>query len=193
MGAILVSPTKIYLPQGRRNPYIYKREDGHFLGVIGWPGDGGVFALLIPGTEYRYAQTYGEKSSIHGHTSPGGSSVIEYNAEAPARDHLAKYPNARRLVVSGDRTYVVTGSTLQAIDRQSANVIWSVDCNCSHALIKAGNQLFAGGRNEVVAYRTADGRQAWSYSVTGRARGLAMARQRLFVSTDVGHIYTFGR
>ena len=192
MGAILLSPTKIYLPQGRRNPYVYKRYDGSYLGVIGWPGDGGVFALLTPDPDIRYVQTYGQKSSQHGHSSGVGYAVMEFNAEKPAKDSLAKYTDARHLVISGDVTYVVTGTTLQAVNRSTASTIWSVPCDCPYALIKADNVLFAGGQNKVVAYKATNGQQAWSQSVTGRARGLAVAQQRLLVSTDVGHIYAFG-
>jgi hypothetical protein len=60
-------------------------------------------------------------------------------------------------------------------------------------LILAGDVLFAGGTNKVAAYNIANGNELWNRVVKGRARALAAAGGRLFVSTDVGNIYMFGR
>lgn len=68
---------------------------------------------------------------------------------------------------------------------------WTVPCECGHALILAGDLLFAGGNDLVVAYRTTDGRRLWSARVSGQAHELAVAEGRLFVSTDGGDIYCF--
>ena len=57
--------------------------------------------------------------------------------------------------------------------------------------IVAGTTLVVGATDEVVAFRTADGQVAWSFAVEGRAYGLAVASESLFVSTDEGHVYCF--
>lgn len=70
-------------------------------------------------------------------------------------------------------------------------VLWRVDCAQPHALVLAGETLFAGGNDEVVAYRVGDGKQTWSAPVKGAALGIAVAHGRLLVSTDKGTIHCF--
>ena len=69
--------------------------------------------------------------------------------------------------------------------------IWKRPCTYPHALILAGDLLFAGGDNEVAAIRTHDGATAWKAAVTGKAYGLAIAAGRLYVSTGEGTIHCF--
>ena len=69
--------------------------------------------------------------------------------------------------------------------------IWKHACGHTYSLIMAGSTLFIGGRDEVVALSTADGRESWSASVNGDAYGLSVANGRLFVSTDEGTIHCF--
>lgn len=68
---------------------------------------------------------------------------------------------------------------------------WKVDCLYPHALILAGDVLFAGGDNSVAAFSIKDGSKLWNTSVKGKAHGLTAANGRLFVSTDRGKIYCF--
>jgi outer membrane protein assembly factor BamB len=71
--------------------------------------------------------------------------------------------------------------------------VWTVPTSPCHALILADTTLFAGGDDTVAAYRTEDGREVWSAQVEGRALGLAVANERLLVSTDSGAIHCFVR
>ncbi len=73
-----------------------------------------------------------------------------------------------------------------------ACVRWRCPTECPDALILAGNTLFAGGKNQVVAVDAATGKKLWSGKVDGMAKGLAVADGRLLVSTDKGLIYCFG-
>jgi outer membrane protein assembly factor BamB len=59
------------------------------------------------------------------------------------------------------------------------------------SLILAGDRLFAGTSNAVVAFSTRDGAEVWRAPVTGTVYGLAAARGRLFASTDQGTIHCF--
>jgi outer membrane protein assembly factor BamB len=68
---------------------------------------------------------------------------------------------------------------------------WTAKCPYQHALILAGETLFAGGDGRVAAFSAADGHEVWSAPVEGQAHGLAVANSRLFVSTDTGAIYCF--
>ncbi|GAF78583.1 unnamed protein product, partial [marine sediment metagenome] len=68
---------------------------------------------------------------------------------------------------------------------------WRVPCPYPHALILAGDTLFAGGDDKVAAFNVDDGKEIWNAAVGGKAHGLAVANGRLFVSTDTGAIYCF--
>jgi len=180
MGAILISPSKIYLLQGRLHPHVFDRANGALLGKTGNFGNGGCFALLT--SDSRFA---------HGHAKVNDSGFETREFDADTLDKLATHPDGRCLVVAGGEAYVVTGNDLSALNRSSGGTIWSVDCDCPYALILAGDTLFAGGDGVVRAYGILDGVERWSAVVKGRARGLAVAKGGLFVSTDRGHIHAF--
>ncbi|MCH2580257.1 MAG: PQQ-binding-like beta-propeller repeat protein, partial [Planctomycetes bacterium] len=55
----------------------------------------------------------------------------------------------------------------------------------------AGDTVFAGGVDDVAAFRTSDGEQVWTGTVEGGVYGLAVADGALFVSTDQGRIACF--
>jgi len=88
---------------------------------------------------------------------------------------------------------------LAAVESQRAEVekamnalpAWRVPSKHPHALILAGNVLFAGGDNEVAALNLADGKPLWTSKVDGRAYALAVADGRLLVGTDKAAIHCF--
>jgi outer membrane protein assembly factor BamB len=71
-------------------------------------------------------------------------------------------------------------------------IVWQTETGDDKALLAAGNVVLVGGPNRVTAYSVEDGRQVWRRDVTGDARALAVADERLLVSTDAGMIYCFG-
>jgi len=74
-----------------------------------------------------------------------------------------------------------------------ACVKWQSKCHSPQTLIFAGGVLFIGGQGEVLAVDAATGEILWRGKVAGRARGLAVANGRLFVSCDTGAIYCFAK
>ncbi len=62
-----------------------------------------------------------------------------------------------------------------------------------YAFISAGDVRFAGGDNEVAAFEPGKSEPLWKAPIEGRAYSLAVADGRLFVSTDEGKIYCFGK
>jgi outer membrane protein assembly factor BamB len=181
MGAILASQTNLYLLQGRLPPYSFNRFTGSALGSIGERGQSGCYALLTPDSRFVRGN-----AKFH----EAGYELAEHNTES--KDHIATHPNGRRLVVSGDTAYLLTKTSLSAIRRSNESLRWSVPCDCPYVLILAGDVLFAGGTNKVIAYSTTNGNELWCLTVNGRARGLAAADGRLFISTDTGSIHMFG-
>jgi len=71
-------------------------------------------------------------------------------------------------------------------------VKWSRQSGLESVLLAAGDLVFAGGENKVVAFDADSGKDRWSMKVTGDVRGLAVANGRLLVSTTTGNIYCFG-
>ena len=68
---------------------------------------------------------------------------------------------------------------------------WEIDSPVPYELIFAGGVLFIGGNGIVIAYDAGTGEELWSGNVEGHAYGLAFSGGRLFVSTSLGHIYSF--
>jgi len=75
---------------------------------------------------------------------------------------------------------------------------WRLPCECPDSMILAstppqkGALIFAGGKDHVIAVDPVTGKKVWTGKVEGKAKGLAAAGGRLFVSTDTGAIYCFG-
>ncbi len=69
---------------------------------------------------------------------------------------------------------------------------WQVPSDCDAELIVTGNLVFVGGQDQVSVFDRENGQTVWSAKVDGKARGLAVANGRLYVSTDKGKIYCFG-
>ena len=61
-----------------------------------------------------------------------------------------------------------------------------------YAVIAAATHVFRGGDDKVAAFAPGRSEPLWSADVDGKAYSLAVARQRLLVSTDKGRIYCFG-
>jgi outer membrane protein assembly factor BamB len=196
-GAILASSDYLYLPQGRYYPQVFNRLTGVSAGTMS--GVAGSFALLTfdgPSTGFVYGS---------GKFSSYGGELRGHN------DKIATYANGKYLVVAHDTSYVITETfsieankgykynyitKLRALDRNDGGSSkWSADFTCDtrrFAMILAGDTLFTGGVGKVQAHSTTDGSVLWSAPVNGRARGLAAADGKLFVSTDTGYIYMFG-
>ena len=175
-GELLASPTKLYVPQGRREPMVFDRATGRFLGTMN--GGGGVFCLLTTDSVF-----------VHGHGNKAGW-LKESNAET--RDIIATIDNGNLMVVAGTIAYVQRQTSLYALDRATRHTLWNVPCDYPCGMIMAGDVLILGGNGKIAAFDSADGSVLWTEKVDGRAYGLAAADGKLFVSTDTGAIYAFG-
>jgi len=68
---------------------------------------------------------------------------------------------------------------------------WRAASVCDAELILCKNVVFAGGPGQVKCFSRETGEPLWDAKVDGKARGLAVADGRLYVSTDTGRIYCF--
>ncbi len=231
-GYLLASPTRLYMPQGRVGPCAYSRADGQRVLKFDDDRGGGAYALLAD-----------DATTLFNGPAPSGN-VWMFEAGRP--DRVAMFPG-NRILVQGEITYLLDGTTLGALDRtlylevvarqneaagrvrtlgeqlrgvsrndpsEEARTLrkeqadskralrnvkhelakcrlWERPCEHSDSFILAGDTLFVGGRDEVVAHRASDGEPVWTGKVDGRAYGLAVANGRLLVSTDRGVVHSF--
>lgn len=69
---------------------------------------------------------------------------------------------------------------------------WQFSHKDLQTMILAGDTIFAGGRDTVIALDSETGARVWRATVEGIAYSLAVADGRLYVSTDMGIIHCFG-
>ena len=118
--------------------------------------------------------------------------ITLYRRQKQISDQLKKLaknsPSANKLKGGLRKIQFSLGQNRESLEQC---FIWKHACDNPYSLIMAGNTLFIGGKDKVVALSAADGRESWSASVNGDAYGLSVANGRLFVSTDEGTIHCF--
>ena len=174
-GPLVVTLEKLITPRGRVAPKLFRRSDGSALGEL--PGGGGSFVVVADSERVLYG--------------PGNKQGWIADAQAESREQIATYPRGRAMIVSGATSYLLTDSQLIASDFMQRNNHWLVEAPSCLALILAGESLFAGGQDEVLAFDAASGRQIWRHRVDGKVQGLAVSGGSLLVSTDEGAVYAF--
>lgn len=105
-GAMLGSPEKLYISQGRQSPIVCEQSTGRKLGSIGRGGDGGVYALL---TE--------DETLIHGLGQSHRALGELRGFDGPSRDYIATFPGASAMVCTGKMAYLLNKDSLAAFDR----------------------------------------------------------------------------
>ena len=80
------------------------------------------------------------------------------------------------------------GAIFEKLRRRCA---WMTPLEATESLILAGDVLYAGGEDRVVALDAAGGKLLWSFSTGSRVRGLAVANGRLYVSSIDGKVRCF--
>ena len=71
-------------------------------------------------------------------------------------------------------------------------VRWQLPQDNLWTMALSGDTLYASGQNRVIAVDSETGQLTWESAVEGLALSLAIGESRLFVATDLGHIYCFG-
>lgn len=168
----------LVFPQGRVAPRIFRRADGKDQGPLKKSSGGSIVVVSL------------DASLFHGPGADSRKGGIN-RSSLKTREVIASHGRGNALVVAGGVSYMLTDDSLIASDLVNRKHKWIVPCDQPYALIGVGDTLFAGGRDEVVAYRAKDGARVWRASVNGRAYGLAAANGRLIVSTDAGVVHAF--
>lgn len=140
------------------------------------------FALRLPEVEARRGlSTIAKKESDlakRSQTDPANQTAL-----ADVRQQLDQAKDALAKIEAQRET---------ATRNAEEGVLWRTKSATSESLVLAGNALLAGGDGIVSAVEAATGKELWTAKVEGRARGLAVAGGKLFVSTSIGRIHCFG-
>jgi len=172
-GYLLASKTTIHAPMGRVSPAAFDRSSGRLLHET-------YFGHRVGGT---YALLAGEEIYT------GTEEIVAYDRKTRAK--IATFAG-HKMVVTDQVIYLAGDGQLVAQDRKAKSHKWKTASECNQSLILAGDILFAGGTEKVVAVEADSGRVLWTGAVEGSVKGLAVAAGRLLVSTDKGITYCFG-
>ena len=212
-GAMLASKNRLIIPQGRIAPLLLSRKDGSKQGEVDYHGSG-CFALLTPDNQLYHGPGNRDgnftasnvKTGERLATFPMGQSLIvagthayllstptknAINPEQKERLNVALSPDKKPLISADLQRSALGMPTITAFDRKTKKIQWRKNGPSFVSMILAGDTIYAGTVDGVVALSAVDGRQLWQAPLKGRAFGLAVADAALFVSTDEGDIYCF--
>lgn len=191
-GYILVSDQSITVPSNRKAPSVFDRADGTFRYSV--RTDHSKKQKLGVG---HYALLEGENLIVG---TQGSLTAVDQNSG----NILFTLHSARRIVLSSDTYYVLSGKGVEAIDRKkfddapaktakirAATTRWKLSREGLVSLILADDKLVVGGDRFVGVYAVGHGELLWEHPVDGQAYGLTATGGRLFVSTDRGTVHGF--
>jgi outer membrane protein assembly factor BamB len=206
-GPIALSSDRIVVPTGRTAPALFDRRDGRKLGTLGKVG--GTLSLA-PGDMIAHGPS--EKGRIHVCDPAKGAAI----AELPGCRLVASGDMLYVLDREGVRAiaradFIEFGKQITALSRKRKRspeeerrlkdlksrrdgcLRWKTQVKARYSLVNAGDTLAAGGDGTVTMLRADTGRVAWTGRVEGKAYGLAVAGERLYVSPDCGEIHCFAK
>ncbi len=222
-GYLLASKSMLYAPMGRVSPAAFDRKTGEFkFSTYFGKAVGGTYALLADGqmftgteqmvgydgtTRDRFAAFAGRKLVVTHQVA-----YVAEDARLVALDRKAFPPAGRRLESARSRKDTlarsIRGAPSEAQKKQLAELdaqvvqaeqafaktqLWQLPSDCHEELVLAGNVLYAGGQNRLIAVDASHGKQLWEAKIEGKAKGLAVAGGKLLASTDRGLIYCFAK
>lgn len=112
-----------------------------------------------------------------------------YYLKKEADDYQQKYDELTAKLEDVTSGISELSDKIKAIEDESYR--WKRENDSRDSMVMAGNTLFVGGEDCVIAVDAQTGEWKWTGSVDGRASGLAIANGQLFVSTNNGNIHVF--
>ena len=113
-------------------------------------------------------------------------------AKKPSDADKAALDNANEKLVVGNQKRAKLEAEMKAVKGQITDLVkWRCDAECSASMVVAGTFLYVAGEEKVRAIDSQSGKIAWTGSIEGTGRGLAVSDGRLVVSSDNGRIYCF--
>ncbi len=183
-GALVATEKMLVVPGGRSVPAGFDRKTGalvHFNLNDGGKGNGGSFVAA------------GEKN-FYVHTRLRGVRTYDLPTGKASKS------TCNEPVIAGDRLYSAAESKEgTAVVRElgtSDKINWEIEADASGDLIKAGDHLYAAGKNGITAIRLPEANGApsiaWTLPVQGEVLRLLAANGKLIAVTMDGRILVFG-
>ena len=210
-GYLTANKDHLFIPTGRAVPAALNLDDGslEYFHLQKYRKYGGsrVFAsdsllFVTSGNTRDFQKIIGNRQAIFNSMSGLLYSQNEINSQAIAitPDYLYyvdSIDHSLKAVSRNDmfKTELFTDRKgEQTEEKVLSSPVWSVDTHQPEfvTLIAAGNKIIGGSVNNRISIWDAETKQAvWSDKVDGIPYGLAVAHNRLYVSTDKGSIYCF--
>lgn len=194
-GYFAVAGDKLIVPTGRAVPAVFDRKTGKlsYFHLQKFRADGGVHVVafddvLINGAD-AFRLSDGEKvgEGVSARTTAAGVGVI---VTALAKTKRAMVDNKTTTKLVTELVGVDGSNPFDA--RKARKETWKTTIDAAPGgVIVAGKSAVCGYDGGVCLVDMATGRQQWSAKVDGEARSLAVAKGRLYVSTDRGVIACF--
>jgi len=183
-GALVATEKMLIVPGGRSVPAAFDRETGslvHFNLADGGKGNGGSF--VAASEKHFYVHT--RRRGVRTYDLPTGK---------------AGKSTCNEPVIVNDRLYAAADSAKGvAVVRElgtSEKVYWEIAADGSGDLIKAGDHLYAAGKNSITAIQLPAAKTkpsiAWKMPVQGDIQRLLAANGKLIAVTLDGRILVFG-
>lgn len=173
-GAMVASTKHVIVPQGRVAPLAFERTTGKQLGVL--QGIGSFLMLADDGQLFQ---------------GPGNRKGDIISNVPESKGKPASFQRGNSVVANATTAWVLDDHAISAVDRAKRQPRWRTIVPHASELLLAGDLLYVGARDEICALDSITGKKVWRHAVHGRAFGLAVANQRLFVSTDEGRVHCF--
>jgi len=202
-GAMVVAGDHLLVPCGRSVPACFDRHTGEFLYYrnANFNKTGGAFVAAIGDRFVNYHRDL--ITSLYDVAT--GERLIHQASGVPVLTAEAMYcrgDTLRAIDFAGLRQVEYDS---QARDRKTGEMVtvkkqkwvmdqlWQLQVDASGDLIRAGDRLYAGGRDTVTAVDVAGPPTvAWKVPVEGNVARLVAADDRLFAVTLEGRLYAFG-
>ena len=207
-GYLLATPDHLFVPSGRTRPKSIDRKTGELIGA-------GVSRLELSSATLAGTNAIILGERVH-HYSPGahiagsaGASFvtngnhlarIEMSAFGKISSAAQSLKNEKRNIFRARVTKKIDDAEVERQTQElskkietlnEGNTVWRAPCEANASLIVAGNHVFAGGEDELVAHDAETGERVWEAKIDGDVRGLAAAAGQLFVSTSDGKVIAF--
>ncbi|MHC4354095.1 MAG: PQQ-like beta-propeller repeat protein [Planctomycetota bacterium] len=189
-GALVVSGDKLLVPGGRSVPACFDRHSGNFLyyRLVEYPHTGGSFVCSVGDVFFNHDRE--QESTAGMYDLASGEALAREVGNYPVLSEKVYYLPRRRSIVAVD------AEKLRENPRNTeTSILWEIQADGSHDLIRAGNYLYAAGKTGITAIKLGwggRGHVSWTQKIDGQVERLLAADGRLFAVTLDGRIMAFG-
>ena len=214
-GYPVMSDSLWYIPNSRVQPMAFGIKDGKLRQKLkGSGGDNVSFVndKLIHGVNWKgeiKARNYLE-AAMTGYKVVGNENrlyiasdysltAIEISKYAEAFSRKEKLENelenlAERIKErKGGLVSQLDSLKMELEEANASEFLWQKEVDKTFGMIKTTNTVILGQQDKVFAFDVNTGEEKWQMPVKGRAYGLAVCGNKLYVSTDKGYLYCFGQ